>query len=74
MEERNIFNSSLEMDCFCLDIAEAWIKYRKNSNQKVSRFEFEDWIINELNPALDYNFGDVFEAEFGYRDDEYEED
>ena len=29
MNETNIFNNWLELDCFCLDIAEAWIKYRQ---------------------------------------------
>ena len=75
MSNKNIFNSCLELDCFCLDVAEAWVKYRKDNDLRVSCDEFEEWVTSELNPALTYNFEDVYEAEFGYREDnEYEED
>lgn len=75
MNNRNIFNNSLEMDCFCLDIAEAWVKYRKDNDLNISYYEFEDWIVNELNPALAYNFDDVYEAEFGHSEyEDYDED
>jgi hypothetical protein len=70
MSERTIFNNWLELDCFCMDIAEAWIKYRKSKNQEVSLDEFVDWVMNDLYPALECNFDDVYEEEFGYREDE----
>lgn len=74
MKERNIFNSSLELDCFCLDIAEAWIKYRTNNDLRASYNKFEEWVSNELCPALEYNFNDVYESEFGESALEYDDD
>jgi len=65
MNETNIFNNWLELDCFCLDIAEAWIKYRQNKNKEVSSDEFMEWVMNELYPALECNFDDVYKDEFG---------
>ena len=64
MSERNIFNNWLELDCFCMDIAEAWIKYRKGKNKEVSSDEFMEWVMNELCIALESNFDDVYEEEF----------
>ena len=72
MDERNIFNNWLELDCFCMDIAEAWIKYRQSKNKEVSSDEFMDWVMNELYPALECNFDDVYEEEFEDRGDEEE--
>ena len=43
MKESNIFNNWLELDCFCMDIAEAWIKYRQSKNKEVSLDEFMEW-------------------------------
>jgi hypothetical protein len=64
MNERNIFNNWLELDCFCMDIAEAWIKYRQSKNREVSSEEFMEWVMNDLYPALESNFDDVYEEEF----------
>ena len=74
MNENNIFNSYLERDIFCMDIAEAWIKYRQSKNQEVSLDEFVDWVMNDLYPALECNFEDVYEEEFGHREGEEDED
>lgn len=66
----NIFNNWLNMDCFCMDIAEAWIKYRQNNNLEVSSEEFMDWVTYDFANALENNFDDVYEEEFGYREDD----
>jgi hypothetical protein len=64
MKERNIFNNWLELDCFCMDIAEAWIRYRQSKNKEVSSDEFMEWVMNELCIALESGFDDVYEEEF----------
>lgn len=64
MNESNIFNNWLELDCFCLDIAEAWIKYRQSKNKEVSSDRFMEWVMNDLYPALESNFDAVYEEEF----------
>ena len=70
MRESNIFNNWLELDCFCMDIAAAWIKYRQSKNKKVSSDEFVEWIMNDLYPALECNFNDIYEEEFEQTEDE----
>lgn len=62
MNDTNIFNSSIELDCFCMDIAEAWIKYRKRENKKVSLDNFLDW-AGDFMHCLELNFEDVYEEE-----------
>lgn len=64
MNERSIFNNWLELDCFCMDIAEGWIKYRQRQNKEVSSDEFMEWVMNDLYPALECAFDDVYEEEF----------
>ena len=66
----NIFNSNLEMDCFCLDFAEAWIKNRQTTNSSVTIDDFMEWVEEVLMPSLEINFADVYESEFGYREEE----
>jgi hypothetical protein len=68
MKESNIFNNWIELDCFCMDIAELWIKYRQSKNKEISSEEFMEWVINELCPALECNFDDVYEE----GEDDYE--
>ena len=73
MGEKNIFNSWLELDCFCMNIAEGWINYHKNKNKEVSLDEFMEWVMNDFCIALESNFDDVYEEEFGHREDEEDE-
>ena len=58
-----------------MDIAEAWIKYRKSKNKEVSLDEFMEWVMNDFSIALESNFDDVYEEEFGHREgeDDYED-
>ena len=64
-----IFTNYIAMDCFCMDIAEAWIKHRKSKNHSVTSEDFMEW-VDELVCSLEYNFDDVYEEEFGHREDE----
>lgn len=73
MRETNIFNSWLELDCFCMDIAEAWIKYRRANELTVTYDEFIDWVTEQLTPAFECNFADVYEDEFGHKENEDDE-
>ena len=71
MNEQNIFNNPIVMDVFCMDIIEDWMKYQKACNMPVSSEEFMYW-IDDFVSALEYNFDDVYEEEFGHREDEEE--
>lgn len=70
MNERNIFNNWLELDCFCINIAEDWIKYRQSKNKEVSLDRFIEWVMNDFIIALESNFDDVYEEEFEHREGE----
>lgn len=66
----NIFKSYLELDCFCLDLAEAWIKYRQSINKPCTLDDYMEWVSDYFAPALEVNFADVYESEFGYREED----
>lgn len=69
MKESNIFNNWLELDCFCYDIAEGWIKHRQSKDKEVSLDAFIEWVMDTLCPALECGFEDVYEDEFENEDD-----
>ena len=54
-----------------MDIAEKWIHYRKSKNRDVTSNDFMEW-VDELTCGLEFNFDDVYEEEFGHREDEQE--
>ena len=68
----DIFINSIAMDCFCMDIAEEWIKYRKSKGKPITSEDFMEWVVDEFTCALEFNFDDVYEEEFGHREDEEE--
>ena len=72
MNDKNIFNNWLELDCFCMDIAEGWIKYQQSRNKEVSLDKFVEWIMNNLYPALESNFETIYEEEFENEENDYE--
>lgn len=72
MKESNIFNSWLELDCFCYDIVEGWIRYRKSKDKEVSLDAFVEWVMDELYPSLECGFNDVYEEEFESEEDDDE--
>lgn len=61
--DSNIFNSWLELDCFCYDIIEAWIKYRKSKNKTYTEDDWTDWVQDELEPAMYSAYKDCVEDE-----------
>ena len=66
----DIFINSIALDVFCMDIAEAWIKFQQSRNHPVTSENFMDWVVDEFQCALEFNFEDVYEEEFGHREDE----
>ena len=40
----NIFTNYLAMDCFCCDIVESWIEYRKSKNMPYDEDSYIDWL------------------------------
>lgn len=69
----DIFTNSIALDIFCMDIAEAWIKFQQSRNRPVTSEDFMDWVLDEFQCALELNFEDVYEEEFAHREDEDEE-
>ena len=43
-------------------------------NKKISSEEFMEWVMNDLSIALESNFDDVYEEEFGDREEENEDE
>lgn len=71
MNERNIYNHQLALDVFCMDIIEGWMNWQKTIGRPITSDEFMYW-VDEFTCALEYNFGDVYEEEFGHKEDEEE--
>lgn len=71
MNERNIYNHPLALDVFCMDIIEGWMNWQKAIGRPITRDDFIYW-VDEFACALEYNFDDVYEVEFGHREDEEE--
>ena len=67
----DIFTNPLAMDCFCMDIIEAWIKFRQSKGYSVTFEDFMGW-LDEFACTFEFNFDDVYEEVFGYREDEEE--
>ena len=44
----NIFTNSLAMDCFCYDIIEAWIEFRKSRNMPYDEESYIEWLDNDF--------------------------
>jgi hypothetical protein len=51
------------MDCFCYDIIEAWIEFRKSRNMPYDEDSYLDWLENEFMRAMEYAFQDCLEDE-----------
>ncbi|MGN5457059.1 MAG: hypothetical protein ACI4XN_13770 [Candidatus Kurthia intestinigallinarum] len=63
IKDSNIFNSWVEMDCFCYDIVEAWIEYRKSKSMTCTEEDWFDWFHEYLAPALEWAYQDCVENE-----------
>ena len=60
---RDIFNNHIAMDCFCYDIIEAWIEFRKSRNMPYDEDSYLDWLENEFMRAMECAFQDYLEDE-----------
>lgn len=54
----NIFTDYIAMDCFCCDIIEAWIKFRKSRIMPYDKDSESDWIENEFMCTMEFAFRD----------------
>lgn len=59
----NIFTNHIAMDCFCYDIIEAWIEFRKSRNMPYDEDSYLDWLENEFMRAMEFAFQDCLEDE-----------
>ena len=58
----DIFNSWIAMDCFCYDMAEAWIKDRKNKGKPYDVDNYLDW-LEEFMGNMEMAFNECLEDE-----------
>lgn len=65
----DIFNNWIEMNLFCYDIVDAWVKYRRSKNKTYTRDDWIEWIQEELEPALDYAYDEWIEDEEDEKND-----
>ena len=60
----DIFTNYLAMDCFCYDIIEAWIKYRKSKNMPYDEDNYLDW-LDEFSGTMERAYEEFMEDEDG---------
>lgn len=60
----DIFTNYLAMDCFCYDIIEAWIKYRKSKNMPYDEDSYVDW-LDDFMRSMEMAYEDCVEDEEG---------
>lgn len=65
----DIFNNWIEMNLFCYDIVDAWVKYRRSKNKTYTRDDWIEWIQDELESALDYAYDEWIEDEEDEKND-----
>lgn len=58
-----IFTNSIAMDCFCYDIIEAWIKYRKSKNMSYDEESYAEWLENDFMRSMEFAYEDCVEDE-----------
>ena len=56
----DIFTNYVAMDCFCYDIIEAWIEYRKSKGLPHDESSYMTW-LEEFMQAMEYAFEDCLE-------------
>ena len=59
----NIFTNSLAMDCFCYDIIEAWIEFRKSRNMPYDEESYIEWLDNDFMRSMEFAYADCVEDE-----------
>lgn len=60
----DIFTNYIAMDCFCYDIIEAWIKFRKSKNMPYNEDNYLDW-LDEFSGAMERAYEELMEDEDG---------
>ena len=58
----DIFTSYIAMDCFCYDIIEGWIRYRKRDGLPYDEDSYMQWLDEFMN-AMAFNYSDCVEDE-----------
>ena len=58
----NIFTNYIAMDCFCYDIVEGWIEFRKSNNKPYDEDSYSDW-LEEFTCAMENAYQDCVEDE-----------
>ena len=56
----DIFTNYIVMDCFCYDIIEAWIEYRKSKDLPYDEDNYFEW-LEEFMQAMELAFKDCAE-------------
>jgi hypothetical protein len=63
-DQQNIFNNTLCLDVFCLDLLEQAADYCKGIvRQGTIREAVENWVEDRLTPALECALDDLFEED-----------
>ena len=60
----DIFTNNLAMDCFCCDIIEAWVKYRKSKNMPYDEDSYIDW-LDDFMRSMEMAYEEFVEDEEG---------
>lgn len=60
----DIFTNYLAMDCFCYDIIEAWIEYRKSKNMPYDEDSYVDW-LDDFMRSMEMAYEEFVEDEDG---------
>lgn len=58
-----IFTNSLAIDCFCYDIIEAWIEFRKSRNMPYDEESYIEWLDNDFMHSMEMAYEDFIEED-----------
>lgn len=58
----SIFTNHIRMDCFCYDIIDEWIKYRKSKSLPFTEDDYYEW-LEEFEGAMERAYEDYIEDE-----------
>ena len=59
----DIFDNWVAMDCFCYDIIEAWIAYRKQNGKPYDEDSYLEWLEEDFMRAMECAYQDCVEEE-----------
>ena len=59
----DIFDNSIAMDCFCYDIIEAWIAWRKRNNKSYDEDSYIEWLQDDFMRSMELLYEDCLEDE-----------